>query len=65
MGEGRVETEDFLFYVPEKKEIPLPVNALKFEMRHGIAYLKMDDDFKLIQLSDLLDDFKFSIQKQK
>ena len=49
ISEGsRVETEDLLFYVPEKKEIQLPVSASCFERRDGIAYLNTADGRKFL-----------------
>jgi hypothetical protein len=50
---SRVETENLLFYVPEKKEIPPPFSPFHFERRNGIAYLLGSDD-KAIPLGDLL-----------
>ena len=54
ISEGsRAETEDLLFYVPEKKEIPLPVTASCFERRDGIAYLNTADGRKF-RIDELL-----------
>lgn len=53
VGEGRVETEDKLYFVPEKKEIPSPFSPSHFERRNGVAYLVGSDDGG-IPLSDLL-----------
>jgi len=52
-GEGRVETEDILYYVPGKKEIPLPVSASCFERSDGIAYLNTTDGRKF-RIDELL-----------
>jgi hypothetical protein len=64
VGEGRVETEEMVFYVPEIKEIPLPVSPLAFERRNGIAYLLGHDD-KIYPLSDLLYDNALFIPEQR
>jgi hypothetical protein len=54
VGEGRVETEDMLFYVPEKREIPLQFSPLNFEKKDGIACL-IGQDGKSYPLSDFLE----------
>jgi hypothetical protein len=53
VGEGRVETENILYYVPGKKEIHLTFSPSNFERRNGVAYLLGSDD-KAIPLCDLL-----------
>jgi len=63
-GEGRVETEEMVYYVPEIKEIPLPFSPLAFESKNGINYLLGNDD-KIYPLSDLLYDSALFIPEQK